>query len=710
MGRILWIALLALAAGLLAGLVARFDATPGLSPREVGNGYPAQPSEPAIAGAPAAPDIIPGPAAPGGALAPARTTQPKALAGGGAISAVWANDGGDKVTQDELRARTGRRPVLNRLWDGSRIRLFGARNEVLAFNLVLEAAEQPANGVSVRLDGLAGPGGFRIGGGPAAGRDGIFAWADRDIELFLVRYLQIKGLSRMSYETYDERHVPERLRLPRNAGGAYAGQWADRPDHDKFYPDIAVPMELAPGFSIAAGQNQSVWADIYIPKDAPSGRYAGEIEVREGDALRYRVPVELTVRDFALPDMPASKTMVVISRSNIAQRYAGTPEPPPSSSEEALVRRVVDRHFLLAHRHKISLIDENAGADAWPQTRPRPEWEARLSGRLFKRANGYKGPGEGVGNDVFSIGTYGLWQSWWGGASKETLWRYTDAWEQWFREHHPGTARFLYLIDESEDYAQTEKWAGWMKSNPGPGRALRSFATADLLQAEKHMPSLDIVASWIALGDTAPWQAAVDRVKADPRKRLFLYNGMRPASGSFATEDGGVALRELPWGQYKKGVDRWFAWEATYYDDYQGGRGQTNVFETAQTFGGPPRFDAKLGMTGWNYSNGEGVLFYPGTDRLFPAESYGLEGPIASLRLKHWRRGIQDVDYLALAEAIDPNAVREIVQRMVPKVLWEVGVSDRSDPTWVSAPLSWSTDPDDWEAAREQLADIIDPP
>jgi hypothetical protein len=223
------------------------------------------------------------------------------------------------------------------------------------------------------------------------------------------------------------------------------------------------------------------------------------------------------------------------------------------------------------------------------------------------------------------------------------------------------------------------------------------------------MPSLDISASWIAVAPTAPWNAAFAAEKADGHS-VFSYNGQRPASGSFATEDDGVALREVAWGQYKKNIDRWFFWNVSYYNDYQGGRGDTNVFETAQTFGGAPHRDTQLGMTGWNASNGDGVLFYPGTDKIFPKESYGLRGPIASLRMKFWRRGIQDVDYLTLAAKKDPAAVQAIVKKMVPKVMWEVGVSDPSDPTWVTCPISWDIDPDVWEAARKQLADIIDPP
>jgi len=39
--------------------------------------------------------------------------------------------------------------------------------------------------------------------------------------------------------------------------------------------------------------------------------------------------------------------------------------------------------------------------------------------------------------------------------------------------------------------------------------------------------------------------------------------------------------------------------------------------------------------------------------------------------------------------------------------MWEVGVTDPKDPTWVKAGISWSINPDDWEKARRKLANII---
>ena len=336
-----------------------------------------------------------------------------------ALTAVWANTGEDKVTQEEIRSKSANPTLLNSAWDGRNVRLAGARNEIVAFNLILEAgSSRPAAMVSVEFNRLTGPDDFSLSSEPVPNSAGVFDWTRRDIELFYVRYLRIRGLSALSYGTYDERHIPSRFRRPRAANDTFTGGWADRPDHDKHYPDIAVPMELVPTFSIAAGQNQSVWADIYIPKNAPAGLFKGEVIIRVAGEVTYRVPVELTVHNFSLPDVPSAKTMVATSYHDVAQRYSGVPYPNPNSPQDKLTKLVMDRQMLLAHRHKISLIDDNSGAGAWNRNQPRPEWEPRLSGELFTPANGYRGPGTGVGNNVFSIATYGQWQDWWGTPSR----------------------------------------------------------------------------------------------------------------------------------------------------------------------------------------------------------------------------------------------------------------------------------------------------
>lgn len=625
------------------------------------------------------------------------------------LTAVWANNGQDKVARGELRGTADSLAVRNSVWDGTSIFVFGARNEVVAFNLILEAGAGPAAGVSVEFALLTGPGGATISSSPATG-DGVFDWTNRPIELFLVRYLQIEGLSVLAYENYyDERHVPERLRRPWSGeGSAVPGStWYDRPDHDACYPDIAVPLELQGDFDIAAGESQSIWVDIAIPKTAVKGLYSGTLVVRQSGLVTHQVPVQLAVRDFELPDQPTLKTMLYLGYEDINKRYVGESWPSCGTPEAATARLVRDRHFMMAHRHRVTVIDGNNSACAGAADQPVAEWLPRLDGSLFSASFGYAGPGTGTGNALFSIGTYGGWD--WQGEGESGMRTHTDAWESWFQANSPSTERFLYLIDESDGTVQIEQWAGWIESNPGVGSDLLSMATIPVLTAVAQTPSLDVAASVATFGKTLETQAAVDSLLADSDNRFWIYNGNRPASGTFATEDDGVALRALGWIQFKKGIQRWFYWESTYYNNFQGGTGETNVFQQAQTFGGHTGFNAVAGETGWNFMNGDGVLFYPGTDTVFPQESYGVQGPFASLRLKLWRRGIQDGEYLNMAVSADPSGVTDLVNQVVPEALWELGVEDPDDPTWVLSDISWSTDPDDWEAARCVLAEIIDP-
>jgi hypothetical protein len=616
------------------------------------------------------------------------------------ISAVWANDGGDKVTQGELRASTSASAVRNSLWNGTTISLFGAKNEVIDFNLILEAASTSAANVSVTLSNLTGPGGSVIRYAPRP-TGNLFDWSTTESELFYVRYLQIQGLSSLNgYAGFGltgsaiEPQLPAKLRLPL-VNGTYTGGWVNRPNHDKFYPDIAVPLELVPTFTIAQGSNQAIWADIYIPKTAASGVYSGTVRVSENGVATHTVPVSLTVRNFALPDVPSSKTMLFSEYSDITERYTGVASPALGGSQDTLAERVLANQRLVAHRHKVSLIGDDAAFSTGSGTaQPGAAYVSSLTGTLFTAASGYAGPGVGVGNNVYSIGSYGQWNWAHTQAAFNTA---TNAWESWFEANSPSTERFVYLIDESSNFSQTQQWADWMATNPGVGASLKSMATLSATNAA-NVPSLNIPTSLFYSGNTTTWQNAVTAIETAPGKELWMYNTPRPGAGAFATEVDGTDLREKPWGQYKKGVTRWFFWEGTYYNDYQNGRGNYDVFNDANTFGpANPTQDAYNGLE--SVCNGNGVLLYPGTDAIFPASSYGISGPIASLRLKHWRRGIQDIDYLTMAYAIDPTAVTNLVQQMVPQALWELSGS---------AGPSWSSDPDDWEAARAALAHIID--
>jgi len=663
-----------------------------------------------------APDPTPTPA-PDATPTPAPTSTPEATQTS-SITAIWANEGGDKVTRDELRASrhvenlTG--TVLNRSWDGQAVVLSGARNEVVSFNLVLEAANAAASNVSVKFDTLTGPGGATISSTPTSG-DGVFNWVGRNIELFYVRYLQIRGLSFFGYFKGDERQVPVRFQRPWSGQGQASGGWTDRPDHDKFYPDIMVPIELTPNFNIAQGENQSIWSDVYVPKNSPAGTYTGKISVLENGTVTHEVPVTLTVQNFSLSDTPSSKTMVNIDTTDIMWRYVTGPGGYAdwASADGHKIAGITDKYFELFHRHKLSVIGENE----CPATdRPCDTALPRLTGSLFTAQNGYDGPGVNTPEGIYSIGTYGTWGAATYGVpdwkhDRGLFQNHIDNYASWFTQNLPNTDYFLYLADEpsASDYNQVETWSQWIAQDPGPGKNMRSLSTVNAVTAKAYIPTLDIPVTAAGIGacPTSSWcdsqstlANAADFYKNTSGRKFWGYNDGRPATGTALTEDDGVSMRTLPWTQYKMGVDRWYYWYANVNTP-------SDWFQNATTWGSVSYFDGSLGEYGWNgTSNGNGLLVYPGTDVNHPSDSYGVNGPFASLRLKEWRRGIQDTDYLALARQIDPAATQAIVNQAMPKALWE-NQAPGGDPTYFVGPISWSTNPDDWEEKRAQLTQMI---
>jgi len=252
-----------------------------------------------------------------------------------------------------------------------------------------------------------------------------------------------------------------------------------------------------------------------------------------------------------------------------------------------------------------------------------------------------------------------------------------------------------------------------------------------------------------------------------PAGRMYGYNGQRPLIGSHAVEDEGVALREAMWAAYKLGLEKYWIWSVNYWQDPQSfgdynnsdsrgdssSEGVRDPFESAWNIGirvkdvcegvcsgsgadcsvdmqcpqgqtcdtsgvdGDPCTgggtcdrgycqDDQWGQRGSITSNGDGLLMYPGRDfdQDFPASNnYGIDGPIVSLRYKHWRRGVQDLHYVKMADAINSAATDLIVANAVPLAWWEMN----NPGGYGNQPQSWSSDPDDWDTHRKQLRDII---
>jgi hypothetical protein len=204
-------------------------------------------------------------------------------------------------------------------------------------------------------------------------------------------------------------------------------------------------------------------------------------------------------------------------------------------------------------------------------------------------------------------------------------------------------------------------------SSPGPGRALPTFVT------HEYVAPLDGAIDIWCSGPRGFQLDAVARERAAGRKYWF-YNGIRPWSGAMLIDGPATDGRELPWAAFKHDVDVYFFWHSVHWrhnSQKQGDRDQ-NVWQNPITFDdrgqpGKPLIDQ-------GYINGDGVLIYPGEEKLHPEEDRGVPGPVGTIQLANLRRGLQDHQYLTLARKRGLDAVvTEALTAVVPKVFSDAG-------------------------------------
>ena len=71
-------------------------------------------------------------------------------------------------------------------------------------------------------------------------------------------------------------------------------------------------------------------------------------------------------------------------------------------------------------------------------------------------------------------------------------------------------------------------------------------------------------------------------------------------------------------------------------------------------------------------ANGDGVLIYPGEEVLHPEHDRGIPGPISTIQLANFRRGLQDHQYLVIASRLGlKELTAEAIQEVVPRVFSE---------------------------------------
>ena len=559
---------------------------------------------------------------------------------------VWAVNDGEKVERDAvehpLRAR-------NSAWDGKVVRISAARNEIVAFQIIVEADGRGIRALSLRLPSLASAA-DRIAYQPPAPDPTVYV--GRPIQIFGVNYMHVTTSSHASW-VYTR------------------GSPAAPADPTGWKPVQLVPENARAGrggFPVAVGasQSQAIWVEVFVDRVKKPGRYRGTIEIR-ADAARRRLPIELEVYDFALPDDNSMHAMLYYS-SDQAERYQG--------------RNLDSAFHRLAHRHRVELVhayDERSIQNVW----------GRFSGTDFTRDHGFEGPGAGIGNVIAPRTFYGPGREF---DERSSAWARSDSWMTFVRERLPRAITFLYAPDEprAPEYPHIVTLADNIHSNPGPGRALPIFVTSTYV--EPLDAAIDI---WCS----GPKGFKLDRVAAERARgrEYWFYNGGRPAGAAITIDAPATDARATIWAAFKHDVRVYFYWHSVHWrhnSQMQGERDQ-NVWANTITYDN--RKQANRSPDDQGYIHGDGVLIYPGEERLHPEEDRGVPGPIATIQLANFRRGLQDHQYLTMARRMGLDAVvDEALKAIVPRVFSDAGER-----------VSYPETGDPYEAARVKVAAAI---
>lgn len=566
------------------------------------------------------------------------------------LAAVWATGDGDRIERHDLAhpARLG-----NPVWiPGVGVDLWAARNETVAFQVVLEGDESGARGLSVSMSGL------RAGDGAEIRNDFTRSGADegdlgnsvgRRVSVFREVYLPVRLASRTLF------YWP---------GNALLGEGD--------WPDPLAPIESAADrgpYSIAPRSNQAFWVDVTVPRDATPDVYWGTFEVASGGE-GYRIPVRLHVLSPALPERTSLQTLFYLGRpEDLATRHGVDPGSPAFA-------RLLHRYAQMMHRHRLEMtLGGNLDGDMAPIA-------GMMNGRVFRPEEGYEGPGEGLGDRLLFVHL--------DTSSERDMDRSIAAWHDWFAANGiPWRAATYYVIDEPlpSEYAELKRLARWAHAAPTPIATLVTRGIDPDLVRGSDPEYIDI---WAIPSSMRSYSGRSVRERQAAGTRVGMYNGYVPAAGLQLIDAPAVGMRTWGWLSFQYDLDFWYTWNIARWFRPDAGA-ETDVWSE------PLSFTDGLARHGdrENVGNGDGVIVYPGQDRVYPHADRGIFGPVASIRLKNARRGMEDYELLRMVEASGgAGRAREVARATLGAGLWEANFD---------GPPTWPEDGGAWEMARRRL-------
>jgi hypothetical protein len=483
------------------------------------------------------------------------------------------------------------------------------------------------------------------------------------------------------------------------------------PTNDPRVPDPLIPFidPYTPGravgapFSVAAGLNQPVWLDVYIPASAAAGSYTGMLTVTASQFTPVDIPITVTVWNLTLPDMNSLTTYFGMHVDPLIDYHSGISACSGSScwiDGSARARTIVKRYEELLHQHRASTW-QNFVPDPQPATcTPPTNWSAYdaalqpyLDGSYW--ADGVPSPWIDM---PFSPGVT------WGPEGSCTQAQYTSlasAWAAHLKARGWFNKALVYAEDEPDasDYARIALHSQWLQAGDAGWKAhVMDTTPPSPSNVATLNPALGIYT--VALSGYDHWahDSSMDpALVAYGRSQwpslfaqgtqLWFYES-NAQSAPYPTFAANTLLGAEPqimlWGAWYEQASGFLLWDTT-----------------AWVASNPWGQNAAWGKSG------DGVLVYPGNHdgKLAPAGSpadVAIDGPIPSYRLKMVRAGLQDWALFHLAEQ---RGLGAYARAQVAQVYGQLGGCEwQGCPPKVNGVFFWKTDEALMQQARHNIA------
>lgn len=397
------------------------------------------------------------------------------------------------------------------------------------------------------------------------------------------------------------------------------------------YPDPLPP--LMGTINLQANQAQPVWISIRVPKDAARGLYTGEAIV-EVAGVKTSYPLSIGVWNFALPDTPSSDTAFGIYPTSIARAHGVKDNSPELAGLVAKYYEMLLDHRVSAYNIPVDLMSKDAEKYLNDPRMtsfciPYPDDDTQMQQTAAKlRAGGW-----------FKKGYY-------------------------YPIDEPFTqdsfTKFTEIINRLKRVVPDYRITTPFYRHP-------DFGNKDAY--EQMTGSVNIWCPNSNFFDIEPKTNAylTERRKAGEKTWWYVCCGPGDPYNNYFITMSAVSHRLLMWQQKRFGIQGLLYWSTTYWE---------SCIEPWSNMMTVPDINKNI--------FGDGSLMYPG-------KKVGIDGPVSSLRLEMVREGLEDFDYLTIADKVlGPEVTMTYITRIARSL------------------TDYEKDPSKLESVRKELGTAIE--